>query len=78
VRMRLQPEKLTPELRTGTKRDKAATALACSIASVDGFSLLAVVAIKKQEYLVSPRQLPDKNDYDPSHRKYMLQCARYN
>ena len=28
VKMRLQPEKLTPELRTGTKRARVATALA--------------------------------------------------
>ena len=76
--MRLQPDKLTPELRTGTKRARVATALACSIASGDGFSLLAVDEIKKQESLVPPRQLLDRDDYEPSHRKYMLQCARHN
>jgi Reverse transcriptase (RNA-dependent DNA polymerase) len=48
------------------------------IASADGFSLLAVNAIKKQESLVPPRQLLDRDEYEPSHRKYMLQCARYN
>ena len=47
VRMRLQPDKLTPELKTSTNRARVATALACSIASGDGFSLLAVDAIKK-------------------------------
>jgi chromatin remodeling complex protein RSC6 len=65
VRMRNQPEKLTPEMRTSTN-------LACFIASDDGFSLLAVDAIKKQESLVPPRQLLDRDDYEPSHRKYML------
>ena len=78
VRLRLQPEKLTPELRTGTKRARVATALGCSIVSGDGFSLLAVDAIKKQESLVPPRQLLERDDYEPSHRKYMLQCARHN
>ena len=71
MRMRLQPDKLTPELRTGTKRARVATALACSIAPGDGFSLLA-------ESLVPTRQLLDRDDYEPSHRKYMLQCARHN
>ena len=33
--------------------------LACSIASGDGFSLLAVDEIKKQDSLVPPRQLLD-------------------
>ena len=78
VRMRLQPDKLTPELRTGTKRARVATALACSIASGDGFYLLAVDAIKKQESLVPSRQLLERDDYEPSYRKYMLQCARHN
>jgi hypothetical protein len=55
-----------------------ATALACFIASGDGFFLLAVDAIKKQETLVPPRQLLDRDDYKPSHRKYVLQCARHN
>jgi hypothetical protein len=72
VRMRIQRETLTPELRTGTKRARVATALACSIALGDGFSLLAVDAIKKQETLVPPRQLLDRDDYELSHRKYML------
>ena len=72
VRMRLQPEKLTPELRTGIKRARVATALACSIASGDGFSLLAVDEIKKQESLVPPHQLLDRDDYESSHHKYML------
>jgi Reverse transcriptase (RNA-dependent DNA polymerase) len=76
--MRLQPEKLTPALRTGTKRARVATVLACSIASGDGFSLLEVDAIKKQESVVPPRQFLDRDDYEPSHRKYMLQCARHN
>ena len=76
--MRLQPEKLTAELRAGTKRARVATALACSIASGDGFSSLTVNTIKKQESLVPPRQLLDRDDYEPSHRKYMLQCERHN
>ena len=76
--MPLHPKKLTPELSTGTKRARVATALACSIASGDAFSLLAVDEIKKQESLVPPRQLLDSDDYEPSHRKYMLQCARHN
>jgi hypothetical protein len=50
-------------LRTGTKRARVDTALACFIASGDGFSLLAVDAIKKQESLVSPRQLLDRDDF---------------
>ena len=45
MKMRLQPGKLTPELRTGTKRARVATALACFIASGDGFALLAVDAV---------------------------------
>ena len=69
---------LTPELKTGTKKARVATALACSIASGDGFSLLAVDAFKEQESLVPPRQLLDRDDYEPSHRKYMLLCARHN
>ena len=40
VRMRLQPDKLAPELKTGTKRARVATALACSIASGDGLPCL--------------------------------------
>jgi Reverse transcriptase (RNA-dependent DNA polymerase) len=40
--------------------------------------LLAVDEIKKQESLVPPRQLLDRDDYEPPHRKYMLQCARHN
>ena len=65
-------------MRTGTKRARVATALACSIALGDGFSLLAVDAVKKQESLVPPRQLLERDDYEPSRRKYMLQCARHN
>jgi hypothetical protein len=70
--MRLQPEKLTPELRTGTKRARVATALASSITSGVGVFLLAVDAIRKQESLVPLRQLLDRDDYALSHRKYMM------
>jgi hypothetical protein len=78
VRMRLQPDKLTPELEAGTTRARVATTLACSIASSDEFSLLAIDEIKKQESPAPPCQLLDRNDNEPSHRKYMLQCARHN
>ena len=51
------------------------TAMAASVAAGDSFPILATTELKRESLVPTPELLA-KDDYEPSHRKYMQQCAR--
>ena len=75
LRRRTEVDRFTPYLASGNKLVRVATALACSVAMEDMFTMLAVDSITKQETLVPSPELLKKPDYKPSNRKYMLQSG---
>jgi Reverse transcriptase (RNA-dependent DNA polymerase) len=75
-RRRIQPDRITPEIKAGRKRARVATALAWSIATYDGFALLAVDEIKMRGPFVSSQTINEQGRLRTSHCKYMVQCAK--
>ena len=56
---------------------QVAFTIAAAATSGDMFSMLAVDEIKKQEVLVPSKETLLLPDYEPSQRKYMLQCDKH-
>ena len=56
---------------------QVASTIAAAATSGDMFSMLAVDDIKRQEVLVPSKETLLLPDYEPSQRKYMLQCDKH-
>ena len=65
------------ESEAGSMLSRVITALAASVDSGDSFTQLAAEEIYKRQSLVPTPEHLAKADYEPSHRKYMLQCDKH-
>ena len=70
-----KPELYEPPSRKAYYVNTMLTAMAASVAAGDSFPILATTELKRESLVPTPELLA-KDDYEPSHRKYMQQCAR--
>ena len=70
-----EPKRYIPETMKACQLTQVMTAIAASVDSGDSFSLLATEEIRNESTIPKPEHMA-RDDFEPSHRKYMLKCAR--